>query len=376
MRRSLATLLFVLLFASAAHGRSAAGGSPFAGRLARAVFDGDLAVLDLDAGTLPETVRPRFALFLARYRGFRSHLADPGRLSEGPERWQLEKRQRVERGIVAVIARDGIEASAAEYATQAVIQYEWEGMSDGPLAEAAFAETYLEQHPGTALRPYLNLFIINRLRYTEVFLTSEKNSTAAAAASARLQQCRAAAAGDPDPLIGWVAADIEVVPVRDAVRPTGGEVTATPCGERRAGQIVRDPAVWVAECFMGGEKPCEGPDALRRFELDLDGDGTPEIFVACPAEMGNAGGPHYVFRRRGQMAEFLGELFLHPKAIRVLPGGAEGPPRLLRYVRKGPGEGTLDTLVYQGGQFRVIHSEVVSPLGKDEQRLKELFGWP
>jgi len=53
---------------------------------------------------------------------------------------------------------------AAAYAKDAKLFREWEGYPDGPFDEAASAEKYLAAHPNTPLRPYLELFVLDRLR--------------------------------------------------------------------------------------------------------------------------------------------------------------------------------------------------------------------
>jgi len=112
-------------------------------------------------------------------------------------------------------------------------------MSDGPLAEAEFAEATLQDQPDTPLRPYLNLFIIHRLRYAQAFLATEKKPEAVAAVLARAAKHRDAAANDPDPLIRVAAADIKLLPARAAERDS-----SPGCGEPHAGRRVDDPALW------------------------------------------------------------------------------------------------------------------------------------
>ena len=53
---------------------------------------------------------------------------------------------------------------AASYAKAAKLYREWEGMADGPMDEAQWAERYLADHPKTLLRPYVELFLLHRLR--------------------------------------------------------------------------------------------------------------------------------------------------------------------------------------------------------------------
>jgi hypothetical protein len=70
----------------------------------------------------------------------------------------------IECAIIALANRPGVEREAAAYAEHAILYYEWEGSSDGPIAEAGFAEDYLESHSRTALAPYLLVFLLHRYR--------------------------------------------------------------------------------------------------------------------------------------------------------------------------------------------------------------------
>jgi hypothetical protein len=129
--------------------------SPMLGALATAILrSGELTPADI--ARAPEAARPRVRTFAARAAAFRPAPA-PG---ESPER----NRHVVERAIVALFDRPGIEQFAASYAASAVISLEWEGSPDGPLKEAAYAEAYLKKDPRSLLAPYLYLFLAHRHR--------------------------------------------------------------------------------------------------------------------------------------------------------------------------------------------------------------------
>ena len=61
-------------------------------------------------------------------------------------------------------APSALQREAAAYARNATLAYEWEGYPDGPLSEAKFANDYLAAHEHTVLRPYLELFLLDRYR--------------------------------------------------------------------------------------------------------------------------------------------------------------------------------------------------------------------
>ena len=135
-----------------------------------------------------------------------------GGLPPGPGRWLTEKRQRVERGIVCLVGGDGIEGVAAGYARDAELFYEWEGMSDGPLAEAAFAERYLRSYNDTVLASYLHLIIAHRRRGAAEALAAEGNGAGQARATETFRRQVAAVREDADPLVRLAAASLERMP--------------------------------------------------------------------------------------------------------------------------------------------------------------------
>ena len=74
------------------------------------------------------------------------------------------RRQEIERGIVTLIDRPGVEAEAIAFAASAKVYYEWETDPSAPLDEAASATAYLKAHPATVIEPYLRLFQLHRYR--------------------------------------------------------------------------------------------------------------------------------------------------------------------------------------------------------------------
>ena len=74
------------------------------------------------------------------------------------------RRQEIERGIVTLIDRPGVEDEALAFASTAKVYYEWETEPAAPLAEAASAAAYLNAHPATVIEPYLRLFELHRYR--------------------------------------------------------------------------------------------------------------------------------------------------------------------------------------------------------------------
>lgn len=140
------------------------------------------------------------------------------------------------------------------------------------------------------------------------------------------------------------------------------------CSDKASLTPIVDPSEWTARCLIG-----EGDCALVRFEQDLDGDGLPELFISCREAMGNAGGNFFCFRNDGRSYRSLGSLFLHPMAFRVLSPEVGKNPTMLVYHRMNAIEGTLETVEYAGGEFRVIARENLQAGGADSSRYQSLF---
>lgn len=174
---------------------------------------------------VPEDLRSRLDDLSHRAEIFRSRFSVPSP-PPGPEAYTMEKRRRLERDLVLLTDAGGIEEAAASYAAKATIVYEWEGMSDGPLAEAAYADSFMRARPGSRFGPYLNLFIAHRLRCALETLAGERHSVRRDSVEKQYGRFLGAALQDPDPLIRFVAADIERRPylylpgsARDASSP-------------------------------------------------------------------------------------------------------------------------------------------------------------
>jgi hypothetical protein len=381
------TVLAALLLAGAA---AASGDGPSAAEdriLFGTVFQrlGDPALAN--APDVPDEVKARIRGFQQRARTFASRLP-PETGKQGPERWTRDKKRSLQLGMLSLIEAEGIEAMARDYAGQAVLGYEWEGMPDGPLAEAASAEDFLATHPETPLRPYLNLFLAHRFRCAAEVLTLTRDPQSAAEALAKYRSYLASAGKDPDPLVRFVADDLARRPdlyLSAAEKPpgtAGGEAgdgrapgAGPECPDSAQAEAIADPRRWALACFgVSDGETAARPGSLAEFEADLDQDGSPELFIGSEIARGNAGGTHYVFKKDGGAYRYLGSLFLHPKAFKVLGRGEDGGPRLLRYRRLGAGEGLLETVAYDGRVFAVTRSETVYPQSRDGARLAALFG--
>jgi len=183
----------------------------FQGKLYRAVFVSGPGVLSSgDIAQAPEPLRGRLSRFLTRRVGFQSQYQGTPADVDGVAR--DAKRREIERAIDSLIETEGIEQQAVAFVKDAPIAHEWEGKAEGPLAESAFAEQFLQKNPSTPLAPYLDLFIAQRLRTAAEAAELGKDEAMAKAAAAKardyLQKARAA----KDPIFGLIADDLQRVP--------------------------------------------------------------------------------------------------------------------------------------------------------------------
>jgi len=204
------TLLVCLLLAGTATSE-AAGAAPesAATALARSLFGFETGPIPGAGLAAAEQAR------VDVYNRCRAHFVSqiPQRdLPDGPERWLTDKRREVERAIVCLLGTPGIADLASRYAREAELYYEWEGSSEGPLAEAAFARDYLAAHGDSPLRPFLHLFVAHRSRCAAEALAAEGNADGVQRATATYLAHREAAAGDRDPLVRLAAAGLAELP--------------------------------------------------------------------------------------------------------------------------------------------------------------------
>jgi hypothetical protein len=180
---------------------------------------GDARIREKIAG-LPANVRAELERRLARR---------PASPPSPPAMDPIESVKRARADLdAALVAYAGPQAGdeAAAYAASAALSYEWEGFPDGPLGEAAFAAAYLAKRPDSALRQYLELFQLHRLR--AAFEAGELSSAfpprdlggalvagfsrAARDAADRYRALWTRVQASSDPLFSALAADIDAAP--------------------------------------------------------------------------------------------------------------------------------------------------------------------
>lgn len=65
---------------------------------------------------------------------------------------------------IVVMLGAGVRNEAQAFARALPLYLEWEGESEGPLAEADFVDNWLRRYPDTPIAPFLYLFKAHRLR--------------------------------------------------------------------------------------------------------------------------------------------------------------------------------------------------------------------
>ena len=151
-----------------------------------------------DAARSLESYRQRESLF-------KSTIPPPARL-EGPEGSLYSKRAGIERALFCLLDRADSLQIAGEYARQITLLSEWEGFADSPLTEAASADEYLAQHPGSPAAPYAQLFAGHRKLCAITEMAGLDRSSGRALAIARAADAQLAAARNSGhPLLRIVA---------------------------------------------------------------------------------------------------------------------------------------------------------------------------
>lgn len=136
--------------------------------------------------------------------------------------------------------------------------------------------------------------------------------------------------------------------------------------------VISDPLAWSADQFADSPNASIKEAQLESFEVDIDHDCIPELFVTSRHLLGQALGPYLGFRRSGSRFYYIGCLGMNRHSFRVLPLGPDKHPRVLVYWRAGGGEtgsGTLATVSNDGRRFNTVHTEEIS--GEEANRRYE-----
>jgi len=124
----------------------------------------------------------------------------------------LEKRQGLEQTAAVLSNNPSYALTVMEYLADAPIFYEWEGMHDGPLAEAEYAAQYLSDNPETVIEPFLLTFLLHRYRAAWECATVNGDEAVAAQALEAFTGFYLRAGAYGDPTLALVARELKDAP--------------------------------------------------------------------------------------------------------------------------------------------------------------------
>lgn len=145
---------------------------------------------------LPRTVQSQLAEYRERERVFHSGLTPPPGATPD-ERETYDKRVGIERVVFCLFARGDSARVAPQYALDADIEPDWQGLPEMPRREAKFIDRLLADLPKPWLAPYLNLVAGHRkLCASEMDGSAADAGSRAMAEDARRQLTRARDGGN------------------------------------------------------------------------------------------------------------------------------------------------------------------------------------
>ncbi len=362
----------VVVAASAAHG---AEPLELNGVLFRAVFQNETGVIGKqDKRSVSANVRAEVDAFSVRAGAFSSQL----KCAEGDsaaECAKLSERQKIERAIVALIDREGIEAQAARFAGEIRLLTDWQGRSDGPIEEAASVRDRLGVDSSSPVVPFMHLLLAHRYRAAFEAAVQEKKTIVVAQAEALYRHALAQALQSGSRPVELAALDLDRQPFvyRDVhAKPAGAG--GPPCGDGPTADPVPEPRAWLPACLLAEPgAAASGSKALHEFAMDIDHDGKPELFLGSQSERRGGVGPYHVFRGGENGYRQVGTVTIRPKFFKVLPLGTDGRPRVVRYLRSPKGDGVLDTLTLDETGFKIVSGEHLAMVAPGAERIRDMF---
>jgi hypothetical protein len=197
MHTSRLPLVVLISFAVIAGSTLAAAGElSGAAAIADAVLWGKEMPASALTSDLPRNVQSQLAEYLEREHAFHSALTPPpGATAE--ERESYDRRVGIERVVFCLFPRSDSAKVAPQYALDADIEPDWQGMPEHPRREAKFIDRLLADLPKPWLAPYLNLVAGHRkLCASEMDGAAADDRSRAMTADARRQLVRARDGGN------------------------------------------------------------------------------------------------------------------------------------------------------------------------------------
>lgn len=177
--------------------------------LSEMVLFGVRPLADLDPEHYPEQGRPCARAYLDAVSPESRAILNSGPVDQ-PEALKARKRNMLAQ--MTTIFGGDVRIEAERFANAAPLLLEWEGMSEGPVDEADFADQWLNKYPGTVIAPFLHLFMAHRLRagYEAARAGHEKGLWPILAK--RYWEALLKAKSSHNPLIVCIATDLEAQP--------------------------------------------------------------------------------------------------------------------------------------------------------------------
>jgi hypothetical protein len=204
MMRSRTSIAVVVVLVNAAAVLAYAGSSTMttseglsgAAAIADAVLWGKEMPASALTTDLPKNVQSQLSEYLERERTFRSALTPPPGATE-EERQTYGRRVGIERVVFCLFPRGDSARVAPQYALDADIEPDWQGMPEMPRREAKFIDSLLADLPKPWLAPYLNLVAGHRkLCASEMDGAAADDRSRALTEDARRQLSRAREGGN------------------------------------------------------------------------------------------------------------------------------------------------------------------------------------
>lgn len=92
------------------------------------------------------------------------------------------------------------------------LSLEWEGVTDGPLAESGYAEKWVMERPQSIIMPFVHLFAAHRLRAVFEISVKEKNEKMVAVSRDSYKKYMSSALSSENEKIRCIAEDMEALP--------------------------------------------------------------------------------------------------------------------------------------------------------------------
>lgn len=167
------------------------------------------AQMNVDLSGYPSDIRVEAEALIARSKAYQSKRPAPAE-PDGLLRMVHRAWVTYERRLVATARTAEAEAAALAYVTDLRPCYEWEGYSDCPAREAAFAADYQAAHPTGPFSQFLPLLEAHRWLCAAEGFDYEKNVTGASTARTRYRAALSAASASSDRLVRIGATELQV----------------------------------------------------------------------------------------------------------------------------------------------------------------------